>query len=118
MRKNETRRPKRPTAASGDAARKAWNDAENREADKSFPFKVASFVVRNRACKGGTDSKMVRCAVDFRNPKTGKHSLFCYSALTNQGVANARYIAAALNAVWQIGGIKLEIVKGEKSLAE
>lgn len=118
MRKNTTQRPKRPTAVSGDAARKAWNDAENREADKFYPFKVAGMEIKNRACKGGTDSKTVFCAVDFRNPKTGKHSLFCYCALTKQGVANARYIANALNAVWQAGGIKLEIVKGDKSLAD
>ena len=118
MKKNPIQRPKKPTEASCDAVRKAWSEAENREADESCPFKVASLTIRHRACKGGTDSKTVHCAVDFRNPKTGKHSLFCYCTLTKQGVANAKYIVNALNAVWQIGEIKLEIVKVNKSLAD
>ena len=118
MKKNPIERPKKPTGASCDAARKAWCEGENREADKSCPFKVASLTIRHRACKGGTDSKTVHCAVDFRDPDTGMRSLFCYCTLTKQGVANAKYIVNALNAVWQIGAIKLEIVKVNRSLAD
>ena len=67
---------------------------------KESPFKVAGFQINGMACRGGKDSAMRYCSVDFYDFKTRKHRLYCCCSVDDQGEAAAKYIADACNAAW------------------
>ena len=67
---------------------------------KARLFKVAGFQIRGAACRGGKDSEMRYCCVDFYDFKKHKRRMFCCCSIDDEGERAAAFITRALNAAW------------------
>ncbi len=67
---------------------------------KARPYKVAGFQIKNAACRGGKDSEMRYCCVDFFDFETHTRRMYCCCSVSDQGEKDAANIAKALNAAW------------------